>query len=225
MIIEIIKINYKQMSTQEEGCDYMKLGYIRVSSTDQNEARQLLKMQELGVSERFTFVDKKSGKDFNREAYNQMKTCIRAEDLLYIDALDRLGRNYDEIIAEWKEITLKTNADIICLDNPELFNSRKWKEMGDIGKVLQDTILALLAYVADTERKKILQRQKEGIAIAKQQGKYKGRKRIDPDDKLFKIEYARWKSGEQSAKLAMQHLKLKPNTFYRRVKEYESGVI
>lgn len=203
----------------------MELGYIRVSSKDQNETRQLLKMKELGVQERFIFIDKKSGKDFDREAYNQMKNCIREGDLLYVDSLDRLGRNYDGIITEWKKITLKIGADIICLDNQELFNSKKWKEMGDIGKVLQDTILSLLAYVAATERNKILQRQREGIEIAKQAGKYKGRKRIDPNMDLFKIEYARWKTGEQSAKLAMQHLKLKPNTFYRRVKEYENGVM
>lgn len=203
----------------------MNLGYIRVSSKDQNETRQLLKMKDLGVAERFIFIDKKSGKDFDREAYNQMKNCIREGDILYIDSLDRLGRNYDGIIAEWKEITLKIKADIICLDNQELFNSKKWKEMGDIGKVLQDTILSLLAYVAATERNKILQRQREGIEIAKQQGKYKGRKRIDPNMDLFKIEYARWKAGEQTAKLAMQHLKLKSNTFYRRVHEYENGVI
>ena len=203
----------------------MNLGYIRVSSKDQNETRQLLKMKDLGVAERFIFIDKKSGKDFDREAYNQMKNCIREGDILYIDSLDRLGRNYDGIIAEWKEITLKIKADIICLDNQELFNSKKWKAMGDIGKVLQDTILSLLAYVAATERNKILQRQREGIEIAKQAGKYKGRKRIDPNMDLFKIEYARWKAGEQTAKLAMQHLKLKSNTFYRRVHEYENGVI
>lgn len=203
----------------------LKLGYIRVSAKDQNEARQILKMKELGIEERFIFVDKKSGKDFDREAYNQMKNCIRSDDELYIDALDRLGRNYDGIISEWKNITLNMKADIICLDNPELFNSKKWKEMGDIGKVLQDTILSLLAYVAETERKKILQRQREGIDIAKQEGKYKGRKRIEPDISLFKVEYARWKAGEQSAKLAMKHLNLKPNTFYRRVEEYEKGLM
>lgn len=203
----------------------MLIGYIRVSSETQNLERQLQAMLKLGIEERFIFADKKSGKDFNREEYHKMKNVIREGDILYLDSLDRLGRDYDGIIKEWKDITLNIKADIICLDNQELFNSKKWKEMGDIGKVMQDTILALLAYVASSERQKILRRQRAGIEIAKQNGKYKGRKRIEPDQTQFKVEYSKWKIGEQTAKLAMQHLNLKANTFYRRVAEYEKGVI
>ncbi|WP_026659809.1 recombinase family protein [Butyrivibrio sp. AC2005] len=201
----------------------MKIGYTRVSSADQNLERQIIKMKELGIEERFIFQEKASGKNFERQQYQDMKRTLRAGDILYIDSLDRLGRNYDGIISEWKDITMNIHAHIICLDNQELFNSQKWQQMGDVGKVLQDTILSLLAYVAETERKKILRRQADGIAIAKKNGKYKGRSPIPVDKTAFQVEYTRWKAGEQTARLAMNHLNLKDNTFYRRVKAYEAG--
>jgi DNA invertase Pin-like site-specific DNA recombinase len=163
----------------KEGAIYMPktMGYCRVSSMDQNETRQILKMKSHGIDDRYIFIDKKSGKDFNRLEYQLMKRFCEEGDLIYIDSLDRLGRNYDDIINEWKYITRKINANIVCLDNETLFDSRKFKSMGDIGKLMEDQFLSLLSYVAEQERKKIKQRQAEGIIIAKSRGKYKGRKK------------------------------------------------
>ncbi|QCH29398.1 recombinase family protein [Clostridium tyrobutyricum] len=199
------------------------MGYCRVSSMDQNETRQILKMKSHGIDDRYIFIDKKSGKDFNRLEYQLMKRFCEEGDLIYIDSLDRLGRNYDDIINEWKYITRKINANIVCLDNETLFDSRKFKSMGDIGKLMEDQFLSLLSYVAEQERKKIKQRQAEGIIIAKSRGKYKGRKKIEINSKFQKI-YTTWKDGEITATNAMELLGLKRNTFYRRVKEYEANL-
>jgi DNA invertase Pin-like site-specific DNA recombinase len=199
------------------------MGYCRVSSADQNETRQILKMKNLNIDDKYIFVDKQSGKDFNRLEYQLMKRFCEAGDLIYIDSLDRLGRNYDDIITEWKYITRTVNADIVCLDNETIFDSRKFKSMGDIGKLMEDQFLSLLSYVAEQERKKIKQRQAEGIAIAKSKGKYKGRKKIELNYKFESI-YAKWKNREITATKAMELLELKRNTFYRRVKEYEANL-
>ena len=198
----------------------MNMGYVRVSSKDQNEGRQLVKMQELGIEERFIFVDKQSGKDFDRPQYQAMKQVIREGDLVYIDSLDRLGRNYDGILEEWKEITRKINADIVILENETLFDSRKFKAMGDIGKLMEDQFLSMLSYVAEQERKKIRQRQAEGIARAKTEGRTGGRPMIKIDDKFVQA-YTQWKAGEIKAVEAMELAGMKKVTFYNRVKDYE----
>lgn len=146
---------------------------------------------------------------------------LRPGDLLYIDALDRLGRNYDKVIEEWQKITREIKANIVILENELLFDSRKFQQMGDIGKLLEDQFLSMLSFVADQERKKMKQRQAEGIAVAKTKGIPLGRpKRTLP--KQFPFEYEIWKSGKQSAKSAMNHLNMSASTFYRRVKEYEN---
>lgn len=150
--------------------------YIRVSHLDQNEARQVETMRLLGVLEENMYVDKASGKDTAREKYQKLRSIIKEGDLIYLDDLDRLGRNYDDVIDEWKYITRKLGADIVITSNAELFDSRKFKQMGDIGKLLEDQFLSMLAYVAEQERKKLRRRQAEGIKIAKAKGKYKGRK-------------------------------------------------
>lgn len=199
------------------------MGYCRVSSIEQNETRQILKMKSLGIEDKYIFIDKQSGKDFNRLEYQLMRRFCEEDDLIYIDSLDRLGRNYDDIITEWKHITRIINANIVCLDNETLFDSRKFKSMGDIGKLMEDQFLSLLSYVAEQERKKIRQRQAEGIAIAKSQGKYKGRKKIEVNYKFEHI-YTKWKSSEITATKAMELLEVKRNTFYRRVKEYEANL-
>lgn len=198
----------------------MDMGYVRVSSKDQNEGRQLVKMQELGIEERFIFVDKQSGKDFDRPQYQAMKQVIREGDLVYIDSLDRLGRNYDGILEEWKEITRKINADIVILENETLFDSRKFKAMGDIGKLMEDQFLSMLSYVAEQERKKIRQRQAEGIAKAKTEGRTGGRPMIKIDDKFVQA-YTQWKAGDITAVKAMELAGMKKVTFYKRVKEHE----
>ncbi len=206
----------------------MKIGYIRVSTTDQNIERQLIKMQQLGIEERFTFIDKASGKDFNRPQYQAMKNVVRVGDVVYIDALDRLGRNYEAIIREWKHITREINADIIVLENEILFDSRKFKEMGDMGKLMEDQFLSLLSYVADQERQKLLKRQAEGIAEAKKQGKHLGRPQLNIStiskqqretlDQKYQSYKNRTISGVQFAKM----LDLKKNSFYKIIKEYEA---
>ena len=205
----------------------MKIGYIRVSSKDQNIDRQLQKMIDLGIEERFIFIDKQSGKDFNRPQYQAMKQVIREGDIVYIDALDRLGRDYDGIIKEWKYITRELNADIVVLENESLFDSRKFKSMGDMGKLMEDQFLSLLAYVAQKEREKIKQRQAEGIAIAKAQGKQLGRPKINlqtlskEQRQTLENNYHRWTNKEITAVEFTKMLGLKKNTFYKIVKEYQ----
>jgi len=201
----------------------MQLGYVRVSSKDQNEGRQLLKMREIGIEERFIFIDKQSGKNFERPRYQAMKQIVREHDIVYIDALDRLGRDYDGIIREWKYITRELNVDIIILENETLFDSRKFKAMGDMGKLMEDQFLSLLSYVAAQERKKIRQRQQEGIALAKVEGRAYGRRKIEIDDK-FVVAYGHWKAGKITAVRAMELSGMKKVTFYARVKEYEQQV-
>lgn len=197
-------------------------GYVRVSSKDQNEGRQVDKMLELGIEEQFIFVDKASGKDFDRPQYQNLRRFIQAGDLIYIDALDRLGRNYDEVIHEWKYITREVGADIVILENQTLFDSRKFKSMGDIGKLMEDQFLSLLSYVAEQERKKIKKRQREGIAKAKREGKVIGRpKKVFINDD-FKEVYKQWKVRHITATRATDMLGLSTRAmFYRLVKEYE----
>jgi DNA invertase Pin-like site-specific DNA recombinase len=203
-------------------------GYIRVSTKDQNEQRQLHKMIERGIEARRIFVDKASGKDFDRPQYQLLRKVLSENDLVYVDALDRMGRNYDEVIKEWKYMTRELKADIIVLENESLFDSRKFRDMGDMGRLMEDQFLSLLSYVADQERKKIRQRQAEGIAVAKFQGKHLGRPQLNLSTlsrkKLDIIEetYLKWKSGEVTGVLFMEMLELKKNTFYKIMKEYES---
>ena len=198
----------------------MKLAYGRVSAKDQNPERQLVKFRELGIEERFIFVDKQSGKDFERPRYQAMRLMIREGDLVCLDALDRLGRDYDGIIAEWKYITRELNADIVCLDNETLFDSRNFKMMGDLGKLLEDQFLSMLAYVAEQERKKNRQRQAEGIEVARAAGVTFGRPRQEIDERFLHV-YGDWKKGRMTATEAMRELAMKKPTFYRRVKEFE----
>lgn len=207
----------------------MKIGYVRVSSVGQNTDRQLEKMKELGIEERYTFIDKQSGKDFDREKYQAMKLAIREGDIVYFDALDRLGRDYDGIIREWKEITRILGADIVVLENETLFDSRKFKQMGDMGKLMEDQFLSLLSYVADQERKKIRQRQAEGIAVAKSKGKHLGRPRLTLEtlkkDQKVTLDtlYPKWKNNEIKAVEFMDRLNVKKTSFYKIVKEYEAA--
>jgi DNA invertase Pin-like site-specific DNA recombinase len=196
-------------------------GYVRVSTQEQNETRQLDKMRALGISDRDIFTDKASGKNFDRPQYVALKSSLRKGDLVYIDALDRLGRNYDAIIAEWKEITRVIGADLIVLENESLFNSRKFRDMGDVGKVMEDQFLSLFSYIAEQERNKILTRQAEGIKVAKAQGKHLGRPKAEYTE-AFKVAYTSWKAGEISAVEAMTRANVKKTTFYKLVKEYEA---
>lgn len=197
----------------------MKVGYCRISARTQNLARQLETMKQLGIEDRFVFRDVASGKNFERPGYLAMKGVLRAGDVLYIDALDRLGRDYDAIISEWKHITRELKCDIVALDNSALFDSRKFREMGELGKLMEDQFLSLLAYVADAERKKTLRRQKQGIASAKKAGVRFGRPTSVTDWELFDRTAKRWAAGEISAAEGCRITGSKKTSWYKYTKE------
>ena len=190
-------------------------GYARVSSKEQNEDRQIQALLDNGVEDRFIFVDKQSGKDFCRNQYQILKNALRENDLLVVKSIDRLGRNYNMIIDEWRDITKNIKADIRVLDMPILDTSKN-KEL--LGTVITDIVLGLLSYVAEQERTFINQRQREGIDIALSKGVKFGRPKIEKphnfDDVVF-----RWKNKEIKTKEAMELLNLKPNTFYNFINE------
>lgn len=194
-------------------------GYARVSTKGQNEERQIEALLESGVEERFIFVDKQSGKDFNREQYQVLKNALRENDLLVIKSIDRLGRNYDMILNEWQDITKNIKADIKVLDMPMLDTSKN-KEL--LGSVISDIVLALLSYVAEQERIFIKERQREGIDIALKNGTKTGRNfgrpKIDKPSNFDEVVLL-WKNKEIKTKDAMEMLNLRPNTFYNLVKD------
>lgn len=197
----------------------MMFGYVRVSSKDQNEARQIEKMRELGIDERHIFIDKESGKDFDREQYKALVTMLRDGDTLFIPSIDRLGRNYNEILNQWSIITKEKHADIVVLDMP-LLDTRNERDL--TGTIVSDIVLALLSYIAQKERENIRTRQAEGIAIAKANGAYKGRKPIEVDKAKFELVYGEVSRGERTNRYAMQKLGLKPNTYYKFVNELKT---
>ena len=188
-------------------------GYARVSSKEQNEERQLVAFKEYGIDERDIYIDKQSGKDFNRENYITLKHILRENDLLVIKSIDRLGRNYNQIIDEWKDITKNIKADIVVIDMP-LLDTRKNKDL--LGTFISDLVLQILSYVAEQERTFIKQRQKVGITNAKNNGVKFGRPRIEKPQN-FDVVVNRWKNKEIKSKEAMELLGLKPNTFYNMV--------
>ncbi|NCU28703.1 MAG: recombinase family protein [Candidatus Moranbacteria bacterium] len=191
-------------------------GYARISSADQNLARQIEAFKEFKIDERDIFLDKQSGKDFDREQYLLLKKILRRGDTLVIKELDRLGRDMDGIKAEWNYFS-ENGININILDMPILNTTDK----SDLEKrLIMEIVLSLLSYLAEKERLKILQRQMEGIAIAKSNGIYKGRKRKELVD--FNSIYSRWRDGEITAVQACKELGISSPTFYRRVKEIQS---
>ena len=193
-------------------------GYARVSSKDQNEERQLVAFKEYGIDERDIYIDKQSGKDFNREQYSILKNVLRENDLLVIKSIDRLGRNYNMIIDEWKDITKNIKADIVVIDMP-LLDTRNNKDL--LGTFISDLVLQILSYVAEQERRFIKQRQKEGISNAINNGVKFGRPKIEKPsnyDDVIKL----WKNKKIKSKEAMEMLGLKPNTFYNLLKNSQN---
>lgn len=190
-------------------------GLARVSSKDQNLERQIKALIENGCDERFIFVEKQSGKDFNREQYLVLKNALRENDLLIIKSIDRLGRNYNMIINEWRDITLNIKADIRVIDMP-LLDTTKHKDL--LGNFISDLILQVLSYVAEQERTFIKQRQKEGIEIAKSKGTKFGRKRIEKPYNWSEV-ISKWKNGEITGVRAYKELGLKETTFYKLLRE------
>ena len=199
-------------------------GYIRVSSKDQNIDRQLAEMKALGIDDRDIYIDKESGKDFDRPMYQALKRTLRAGDLLYVKSIDRFGRNSREIKREWEEITQDIGADIRVIDMP-LLDTTQHKDT--LGNFVSELVLQVLSFVAEKERENIRQRQAEGIAVAKAQGKHLGRPRVSLDTltkqqrQLLDENYPRWKAQEITAVQFMDMLGLKKTTFYKIVKEYE----
>ena len=173
-----------------------------------------------GIDDRHIFIEKASGKDFDREVYQGMKNAtLREGDVLYIASLDRLGRNYEGIVAEWQSLTKDIGVEIVVLDMP-LLDTRKNKDL--LGTLISDLVLQLLSYVAETEREKIKTRQAEGIAIAKAEGKYTGRKPIEVDKYEFAKLYSEVVAGERTNKYVMDKLGLKRNTYYKLVEEFKT---
>ena len=197
----------------------ISFGYIRVSSKDQNADRQIEKMKALGVDERHVFADMESGKDFNREQYQAMITMLRGGDLVYVPSIDRLGRNYNEVLKQWAIITKDKGADIVVLDMP-LLDTRNDRDL--TGTLISDIVLQLLSYVAEKERESIKVRQAEGIALAKARGVYQGRKPIAVDKVKFEEVFGEVLRGERTNKYAMGVLGLKPNTYYKAVNEFKT---
>lgn len=190
-------------------------GYVRVSSKDQNEARQMIAMREFGVDEHHIFIEKQSGKDFNRPQYKRMLRKIKTGDTLVIKSIDRLGRNYDEIIEQWRIITKEKQAAIVVLDMP-LLDTRQGRDL--TGTLIADIVLQLLSYVAQTEREFIKRRQAEGIAAAKAQGVHFGPKPMSKPAAFDTCADA-WMRKEISAREAGRRLNVCHKTFLKWAKE------
>ena len=190
-------------------------GYIRVSSRDQCEDRQRIAMREAGVEERHIFMDKQSGKDFDRPGYRRLLRKLKPGDTLIIKSIDRLGRNYDEILEQWRLITKEKQAAVVVLDMP-LLDTRQGRDL--TGTLIADIVLQLLSYVAQTEREFILQRQAEGIAAAKKRGVHFGRKPMERPDS-FETVMRDWADGKLSSRAAANRLQISHTTFLRWVKE------
>ncbi len=193
--------------------------YARVSSKDQSLERQIVAAKEIGIEDNYMFIEKASGKDFKRPEYQLMKRMLRDGDVLYIKSLDRLGRNKQMILHEWQELIKVKKIDIVVLDMP-LLNTMKYKDLNGIESLIADLILQLLSYMAEDERKRIRERQEEGIKVAISKGTKFGRKKIQIDEN-FKSIYNDWKQKKITAVEAMKKAGMKSNTFYRRAKEHE----
>ena len=190
-------------------------GYARVSSKEQNEARQVIAMREFGVEEQHIVIEKQSGKDFNRPQYSSLLRKLKAGDTLVIKSIDRLGRNYDEIIEQWRIITKEKQAAIVVLDMP-LLDTRQGRDL--TGTLIADIVLQLLSYVAQTEREFIKQRQAEGIAAAKARGVKFGRPIINvPPDFACIVEA--WEQNKLSLSDVLKYCDMSEATFYRRLRE------
>ena len=194
-------------------------GYIRVSSKDQNEDRQLLAMKEFGVGEKEIYADKQSGKDFERPAYQRVLRRLRPGDTLVIKSIDRLGRNYEEILEQWRCITREKQAAIVVLDMP-LLDTRQGRDL--TGTLIADIVLQLLSYVAQTEREFIRQRQAEGIAAARARGIQLGRAHMEVSPE-FPAVYARWAAGELSGRGAAKLLGVSSHTFAKWARKQEAA--
>ena len=193
----------------------MDYGYARVSTREQNEQRQLIALGEFGIPEQNIFLDKQSGKDFERQHYKRLLRELKNGDTLVIKSIDRLGRNYNEILEQWRIITKEKQAAIVVLDMP-LLDTRQNRDL--TGTLIADIVLQLLSYVAQTEREFIRQRQAEGIAAAKEQGIRFGRRPMERPP-VFERLKALWEAGEISAREAARQTGVTHHTFLKWAKE------
>ncbi len=187
-------------------------GYVRVSTREQREDRQMIAMEEVKVPGKNIFMDKQSGKDFERPMYKKMLKKLKEDDLLYIKSIDRLGRNYEEILEQWRLLTKEKKIDIVVLDMP-LLDTRRGKDL--MGTFIADLVLQLLSFIAENDRKNIRQRQREGIEAARLRGVRFGRPKKPVPENFVQI-YNRWLMKEITAKEAARQCNLTVATFYRR---------
>lgn len=192
----------------------MKYGYVRVSTKEQNIDRQLVEMYTQGLNDNTIFIDKQSGKNFERDEYQKLKKKLKSGDLLIIKSIDRLGRNYDMIIDEWKDIVNRLNVDIVVLDMPLLDTRTEGKNL--VGKFISDIVLQILSFVAENERENIKKRQAEGIRIAKEKGKHLGRPKLKLP-KNFKTIANEYKKKEITLAEALSSLKMNRSSFYKNL--------
>ncbi len=191
-------------------------GYVRVSSTDQNEERQMVALAEAGVTEKNIFMDKQSGKSFDRPQYKKLVKKLKSGDLLYVLSIDRLGRNYEEIQNQWRIITKEIGADICVLDMP-LLDTRQGKDL--MGTFIADLVLQILSFVAQSERENIKKRQEQGIAAAKEKGVRFGRPEIPLPDNFGKL-VKDWEKKRISFEEILKICNMSEATFYRKLREY-----
>ena len=193
-------------------------GYIRVSSRDQNEDRQLIALKEIGVADKNIYLDKQSGKDFNRPQYKKLLRKWKKDDLLYIKSIDRLGRDYEEILEQWRVLTKEKGIDIVVLDMP-LLDTRRGKDL--MGTFLSDIVLQVLSFVAENERTNIRQRQAEGIAAAKAKGVKFGRPPLPLPDNFYEI-HKDWRAKKITLKQAASACNMPVGTFYGKARKFEN---
>ena len=194
-------------------------GYMRVSSTEQNEDRQKIALTEMGVPENNIYMDKQSGKDFERTQYKRLLRKLNENSVLYIKSIDRLGRNYGELNEQWRIITKEKKADIVVIDMP-LLDTRREKNL--LGTFISDVVLALLSYVAENERTNIKQRQAEGIAAAKARGVKFGRPPLPIPQNFYQM-HKDWRAGKITIEEAAKACNMCPKTFYSKAVKYEKS--
>ena len=194
-------------------------GYMRVSSKEQNEDRQKIALTEMGVPENNIYMDKQSGKDFERTQYKRLLRKLNENSVLYIKSIDRLGRNYGELNEQWRIITKEKKADIVVIDMP-LLDTRREKNL--LGTFISDVVLALLSYVAENERTNIKQRQAEGIAAAKARGVKFGRPPLPIPENFYQM-HKDWRAGEITIEEAAKACNMCPKTFYSKAVKYEKS--
>ena len=194
-------------------------GYIRVSSKDQNEDRQLIALHGRGVKDDYIYIDKKSGKDFNRPQYKKLMKKLKPGDLLMIQSIDRLGRNYEEVQNQWRVLTKEKEVDICVIDMP-LLDTRQGKDL--LGTFIADLVLQILSFVAQNEREYIRKRQAEGIAAAKAKGVKFGRKPLPLPDNFHEVHRA-WRSKKLTLKQAAAACNMPVGTFYGKAHKFENA--